>query len=136
MLISNKLGLGSFRDPGAGLMPFLVGLTLFLVSLYLLISSFLKMGGRDQTVKEERSQSSFWKISLLLGCLFAYELLLAKLGYLIATFLLLTILFRVTGSKRWSVIVILIMSASVALVTYFAFSSLGLRFPKGILNLG
>lgn len=133
MFISNKLGLGRFRDPGPGLMPFLLGLILFLVSLSRLIISLLKMGGRDQTVKEEMGQSSFWKISLLVGCLFAYGLFFEKLGYLIATFLLLTILFRLTGNKRWSVI--LISSALVALATYFAFNFLGLKFPAGILNL-
>jgi len=134
MFISNRLGLGKFRDPGPGLMPFLVGLLLFLVSLYHLISSILKVGGRDQTVKEAGSQSNLWKISLLSGCLFAYELLLGKLGYLIATFLLLSILFRVTGSKKW--IATLIFSALTTLATYFVFNFLGLRFPMGILNLG
>lgn len=71
MFISNKLGLGKFRDSGPGLMPFLVGLLLFLVSLYHLISSILKMGGKDQTVKEEGSPSYLWKICFLSGCLFA-----------------------------------------------------------------
>lgn len=132
MFASGKLGLGRFRDPGPGLMPFLVGLILFLVSLPRLIVSLLRIGDKDQAVKKEVRQSSVWKISPLVVCLFAYGLLFEKLGYLITTFLLLIILFRLTGNKRWSVMVI--SSALVVLVTYFAFNALGLKFPMGILN--
>lgn len=133
MFMSYKLDLGRLREPGPGLMPFLIALTLFLVSLPVLVKSVLGRGGKDQTAEEEMGQSSLWKISLLVGCLVAYGLLLEKLGYLIATFLLLAGLFRLTGNKRW--IVILITSAFVALVTYFAFNYFGLKLPLGILRL-
>lgn len=133
MFMSYKLGLGRLREPGPGLMPFLIALILFLVTAPLLVVSLLGMGGGDETAEEDMGQSSVWKISLLVGCLVAYGLVLEKLGYLIATFLVLVGLFRLTGNKRWSVI--LITSAFVAAVTYFAFNYFGLKLPMGILKL-
>ena len=132
MILSNKYGLGSFRNPGPGLMPFLVGLLLFVICLYLLLILLLKMYGRSKTAKENQHQINYWKIVVVLVSMYAYALFLESLGYLIATFILLSILFRSAGSKRWSVIVI--SSAVTVLITYFVFTYLGLRFPSGILK--
>jgi len=51
---------------------------------------------------------------------------------LIATLMLLTILSKSMGSKKWTSV--LIGSVLTVLITYFVFTSLGLRFPKGILH--
>ena len=132
MVLSYRYGLGNFRTPGPGLMPFLVGLLLFIICCCLLLSLLLKMVKRSEMVKGDQSQTSFWRIGLILGSLYAYALFLETLGYLIATFILLSILFRIAGSKRWSV---LLMSSAVAvLVSYFVFTYLELRFPPGILK--
>jgi putative tricarboxylic transport membrane protein len=134
MFMSYRLDLGGFREPGPGMMPFLIALTLFLVTAPLLVTSLLRAGNRDKTVKEEMGhQASFAKITLLVMCLVAYGLLLERLGYVIATFLLLAGLFRLTGNRRW--VAILISSALIALGTYFAFNFCGLKLPMGILKL-
>ena len=132
VVLSYKLGLGGFHSPGPGFMPFIVGILLLTISLYLLLRHLLKMGDKGETVKEEQGQINFWRISLVLVLLFAYSLLLEKLGYLIATFMLLSILSKSMGSKKWTSV--LIGSVLTVLVTYFVFTSLGLRFPKGILQ--
>jgi hypothetical protein len=70
------------------------------------------------------------KISLVSLSLFAYALLLKTLGFLFLTSLLLLFLFRIAGSQKWRVVVF--ASVITILITYFVFTSLGLRFPKGI----
>jgi hypothetical protein len=129
MLVSRNLGLGKLRNPGPGLMPFVIGLMLLLVSLFFVARLLLKTQGIGSEA-EASSPTSFWKISILLGSLIAYELLLEKLGYPIATFVLLFLLLRVTGSKKW--MATLISSVLISLASYFLFNFLGLNFPRGL----
>lgn len=133
MVLSIRLGLGKFHNPGPGLMPFILGILLLIISFYLLIISLFKIGGKKEISKGEPSQIDFVKIGLVLFSLFVYALLLEKVGYLITTFLLLIILFRSAGFKRWRSV--LIASALAVFLTYFVFTSFGLRFPEGILKL-
>lgn len=132
MAVSYKYGLGKFHNPGPGFMPFLLGLLLLGISFYPLMSFLFRKGKRDKRVEEMESKLYFGKISLVLASLFAYAFLLDKLGYLVDTFLLLIILFRSAGFKKWSSV--LIASGLTALATYFVFNMLGLRFPTGILK--
>jgi len=129
MFFSYKLDLGEFHNPGPGLMPFLASLLLLIISVYLLFRSVLWSGSRGKAL-EEHNQMNLRKIWPILGLLFAYALFLEKVGYLISTFILLTILFKSAGSKKWSSV--LMSSALVNLVTYFVFTSLGIRFPEWI----
>jgi putative tricarboxylic transport membrane protein len=96
--------------------------------------SLLRKGDRKETLKKEQSTISFWRVGFVLLSLFVFALLLEKIGYLITSFLILTLLFRSTGSKGWRFA--LITSGVTALVTYFVFTYLGLRFPAGIFRLG
>jgi putative tricarboxylic transport membrane protein len=114
-------------------MPFILGILLLIFSFYLLIRSFSKSNRKQEIPKEEPGQIDFVKIGLVLFSLFVYAFLLEKLGYLVATFLLLIILFRGAGSKRWRSV--LIASTLAVFLTYFVFTSFGLRFPAGILRL-
>ena len=134
MFFSRQFGLGEFRTPGPGLMPFLIGIFLLLISLYSLARSLLRNGDRKETLKTERNGISFWRVGFVLLSLFAFALLLERIGYLITSFLILAFLFRSTGSKGWRFA--LITSCMTALVTYLVFTYLGLRFPTGIFRLG
>lgn len=129
MFFSYKLDLGEFHNPGPGLMPFLASLLLLIVSVYLLFKSILRIESRGKAL-DEQDQVNFRKVWPILGLLFAYAVFLEKVGYLISTFILLSILFKSAGSKRWSFV--LIGSALVNLVTYFVFTFLGIRFPEWI----
>ena len=122
------LGFEELHDPGPGLMPFLLGLLLFITSFYLLISSLLKPGDGDTDEKDE-PHASVRIITLVIGSLLAYALLLERLGFPVTTFLLLTLLFRAAGTKRWRSA--LIASALTVLLTYGLFTFLGIRFPIG-----
>lgn len=133
MIFSYRLSLGEFNSPGPGLTPFLLGLLLLLISLYVLIKSLLKKGREDETPEGEQSQTNYGKIGLVLAALFAYAFLLERLGFLITTWIFLFLLFRSVGN-RW--ITALVASTSTALATYFLFTFFGVRFPSGILGLG
>ena len=133
MTFSRRLGIRGFHNPGPGLTPFVLGLLLFLVSLYVLIISLLKKGGDDETPGEGQSRTNYGKIGLVLVALFAYAFLLERLGFLITTWIFLFLLFRSVGN-RW--VTALVASISTVLATYFVFTFFGVRFPPGILGLG
>jgi len=132
VVTSYKLGLGGFRKPGPGFLPFLLGFLLFFVSSYALIRYMIKRKIGVEAVKKVQEGKSFGKLSLVLMSLFAYALFLETLGYLIATCLILILLFRSMGSRKWTFV--LASSVIISLVTYFGFSFFGIKFPMGILQ--
>jgi putative tricarboxylic transport membrane protein len=71
-------------------------------------------------------------VSLAVISLVAYALLVEKLGFLITTTLLLMVLLKGMGTKKW--ITVVMVSVLTSLITYFAFTYLRLRLPMGILN--
>ena len=131
MTLSHKLGLGSFRDPGSGLMPFLLGALLLPISFYRLVRSARKKDPEDKMMVKQ-PKINFEKLCLILASLFAYVLLLERIGFLIATFLLLSLLFRSMGSKKLTYAIG--AAGLTVLVTYALFTFLGVRFPPGVLR--
>jgi len=129
MIFSYKLGLGRFSNPDSGLMSFLLGLILVLLSLYSLVISLLKKSGEEGPPKEARSQTNYGKIALVLVALVMYSFILEKLGFVITTWIFLFLLFRSMGN-RW--ITTLIGSTFTVLATYLVFTFFGVRFPPGI----
>ncbi len=132
MIGAYKLGLGDFHDPGAGLMPFLIGAVLFLVSIPVVVKS----AGRMKTVVAQRTEPAkidFAKLACVAVSLFAYCLLLGRLGYLISTTLLLLFLFKLAGSRQW--LFAIAGAVLTAVITYFGFTFLGLRFPRGMFGV-
>jgi len=75
-----------------------------------------------------------WKnISIVLGVLILYSAFMPHLGYLISTFLLLTVLFWIM--ERASVLQPIMLSACSTLLTYVIFSKwLNLQFPEGLFS--
>lgn len=134
IFLSYKLGLGELHNPGPGLMPFYVSVLMFIISFYLLLRYLFKRVYKEKTIKEGQSQIELWRITTVVVSLVAYALFLEKLGFLIATFILVTVLFKTAGMKRWSFT--LMGSVLTVLITYFLFTYLGLSFPRGILQWG
>lgn len=124
--------IGTFHFPGPGFLPFWSGVALGILALILLTKTWLQR-------KEDGSLSELWKgkdwnkVIIILTSLLAYAILLPRLGYLLATFGVMTILFNLKGKQG------LLTQGAVALatvlVTYFVFSVwLGVPLPKGILG--
>ena len=86
---------------------------------------------------ESRDQPSavrWGKIGLILLCLMVYGLVLAKIGFVLSTFLLVVALLKMIERKRWTVAVV--CGAAVALGTYAVFELwLQARLPRGLLGI-
>ena len=131
-LCSLRYGVGTFHEPGPGFITFFAGAILTILSLALFFSSL-----RDQ---EDRSSFlSLWagletgKVLYVIGLLIAYTFLLKPVGFLISTFFLLFLLFRVKGSYRLKTI--FLMSFLVTVGSYIIFELwLKAQLPKGILE--
>lgn len=125
-----RVGIGTFHSPGPGFLPFWAGIALGIFAFILVIRSTLK----EKKLKEE---NNLWigvkwsKVILLVIYLSIYAFFLQKLGYLIATFGLMTFLFGMIGkTKIWIQCVISLITV---LTTYTIFHIwLDVHLPKGI----
>lgn len=77
-VISYTLKLGSLRNPGPGLQPFLLGLILSICSLPFLVRSFLAIRVKETEVEEGIwSGIEFKKLILTVALLLSYIMLLS-----------------------------------------------------------
>jgi putative tricarboxylic transport membrane protein len=135
-----KLGLGQLSVPGAGFMPFWLGIIIACLALYKLITDVRihteNAGTDERNVSAVKPRySGIGKLAFIAIILFAYALLLEPLGYVVTTFFSMVLLLRFAGYTRW--ISIIIYAAIIVGVSYFLFHYLGVMFPAGIFrNLG
>jgi len=121
---SLRLGLGTATEPGPGFLPFCAGAILAVLSL-----AFVYTGWGFRKSQQPHSR----RVIVALVSVFVYSLVLNYLGFIIATFLLVAILFHLGEPRRWWVT--LTMSALVTFVGYFFFGTmLQVFFPKGFLG--
>lgn len=123
-----SLKVGGLHNPGPGFLPFYTAILLGLLALISLL----------QTLKESEGPASeiwggiqFGKLAILLGTLFLYVFLLDRLGFLLGTFLLLLVLFRIVEPYSWKIV--LFSSLLTTAATYFFFVILlESRLPRGL----
>ena len=129
---SLRLPLGSFRDPGPGFLPLLVGILLAALTL---VSFFQARPGKAPDSREPWYPRQRWKNLIGILCaLLAYAGILDVLGFLISTFLLLVFLFRSSLEPRswpWA-----IGGSLIASISCYVVFELWLRtqLPKGFLG--
>lgn len=122
--------MGTIGNPGPGFLPFWVGAALTTLSLALITSAFL-----EGAPVEESVEPRLWShaVGTLAGLVF-YTLALETLGYLVTTFLLLSVLVRMLGQRRWPLA--LAFSALATGGSYALFGVwLGAPLPKGLIPL-
>ena len=124
-------GVGSFTSPGPGFLPFWSALGLGGLAMVLGVTSFLKKERGE--VEQERIGLKWGKVIVVVAALLIYSLLLSTLGYLIATFGLMLLLFALTGRPRmWSW---LGSACLTTLLTYLIFCLwLNVQLPRGRLG--
>jgi hypothetical protein len=126
---SLRLGIGTLRNPGTGFLTFGASGILGILSLVLFVQTTL----RKKVVKREPLfAGKLWqRILLVLIVLTVYSWIMPTLGYLISTFVLMTLLFWVLERKKiWFV---LSSSFLTTLITYLVFSKwLNCQFPNGL----
>jgi putative tricarboxylic transport membrane protein len=128
---SSEAGIGTFRSPGSGFLPFWAGVIFGLLGLILVGRTLF---GRDPAVKGEGSNETRWpKVGLVLLSLFLYAWLLEKVGFLIMTFALLTLLFGMVGkSKFWVRVVNALITTLVTYVIFYV--CLNVPLPRGLID--
>lgn len=123
---SLRAGFGTLKEPGSGMVSLLGGAALCALSI-----SLIREGWGVREVQKPHPR----RVILAIISLFVYSLLLETLGFLVATFLLVGVLFHLGEHRRWWVLVGI--SALVSLLAYGIFGGLlHVYFPKGLLGPG
>ena len=126
-------GLGSLSEPSAGTFPFGIGIALMGCSTSLVISSLKKLKNNNTDIPVW-AQVNFTKVSMILGALLLYVILLNPLGFLACSFIIQLLLFKVAGGKPWlwSVIATTITILVVYLVFFLGLGVYVPLFPDWI----
>ncbi len=130
VFLSSKLPFGTFANPGAGFLPFLVGVLMFLFSLILFVQSFSKGEGMVKTLL---AKGGTGRVLLILLSLILYGLFLETLGFILMTFLLMGFLLLAIGKVRRSLVIFLSLVSSLGCYGVFQLW-LNVQLPKGIFN--
>jgi putative tricarboxylic transport membrane protein len=133
-LLSLRMPIGTFRNAGTGMFPLILGILLMFLSALFLLRLFLKtLAMREKSSAGEMFGSSK-QLILFFGTMVLVTLLFNRLGYPLSSFLLIFVLLRILGVKRWSVNILL--SCGTALVCYLLFVHwLKIPLPKGWIGI-
>jgi putative tricarboxylic transport membrane protein len=132
LIFSIPYGLGEVHSPGTGFMPFYTGLAMCALSaLIFMEATRAKKSGAKW---ENPLKGTLWvKPLIALVALIVYALLMDKLGFILATALLVGFLLRGIHPQKWSVVIGGAILTS--LVTYLVFQVwLKTQLPAGILS--
>jgi len=125
-------GVGSFSTPGPGFITFGAGAILTALSLVLFISS-ARSKGTGQTLRSLWEGRKTGKAFYIVGLMAAYMLLVTPLGFLISTFFLLILLFRVQASYPLKTVIFLSAASTIASMVVFDVW-LGVQLPRGFMG--
>jgi putative tricarboxylic transport membrane protein len=127
------IGIGSVNAPGPGLIPFGTGGLLILFSIGTIVEALAAKPA-------EAGEGGFlfrgrrWGVVLIvLVSLFAYALALNLLGFLLTTFLVLTILFKIPKQRSWTGAVGAAVLTTVCTYALFGYA-LKCSLPSGVLE--
>ena len=123
------MGIGTLYNPQAGFMPGLVGALILLFSLILFIQA---LRNRNRRVRvSDVWETPGWKKALwVAAALGLYTMVLSPLGYLAATFALMTVLFMINRVRWWTA---LAGAAGLTASTWWLFSILlKTPLPQGV----
>lgn len=137
MIGSYYLKLGKIDKPGPGLMPFLCGIALSLLSILnilLKLRSFLYASRAHQKIRGIWNEINIKRVGLVLSYLVVYAIMLEKVGYILTTFMIFSFLFKTMGSLKLKTV--LMLSSSCSILSYLIFAILlNVPLPKGILRI-
>jgi len=135
MMVSYQMSLGTLHMPGPGLLPFLLGSLLVIVTLPIFINSLVLFKRTSPGTRETGIWAGieFKNVLIIVVALVAYALLLEKLGFLITAFLFLFVLFSAFDSRRW--FFALGVSLVTILISYTLFVLvLRVELPSGLIR--
>jgi len=125
-----NLEVGTPNNPGSGFMFFGASSVLGLLALHQFITSLLS---KERPAESTPERIHWGRIVSVILAILLYIWCLQPVGYLICTFLLLSLLFQVLQRGYW--ISRLTGAASTSVVTYVAFAKiLQLNLPRGLIT--
>ena len=130
VIYSYTLDLGKLINPGPGLLPFLLGLIFLILSSVRLVTVIKSREAEES--RQDKEKTERWRIILIVIALLIWAFVLESLGFIIATFILMILLYHAAGFTKWYMAVF--WGLITVFVTYFVFTYLGVRFPPGILR--
>ena len=129
---SIRLGIGGLDLLGAGFLPFLAAILLFVMSLTVLTKGFLEKP-EIEGQKNPLHLGEFKKPLMLVVGLIMYAILLKPLGYPITMFLFVFSMFVMMQPKKWKAD--LFIAALISIVSFVLFNVLlNVPLPFGILT--
>jgi putative tricarboxylic transport membrane protein len=125
---SLRLGLGSLSEPGPGFLSFGASVVIgLLAGIQFLKERGKKLAGHVAPLFRGKNKRA---VLFTLGVIFAYPLLLDRLGFVICTLLFMGVSLRTVGSQKWRSV--LVISIGTAILSYLLFDVwLPLQMPKG-----
>lgn len=121
--------IGKITNPKAGFLPLILGCTAVVITAFLTVQAFMDKGDA-QNVKWHIDWLRFLGI---IGVSLAYAFLMPYLGYILSSFMFLTLILKLAGVKGW--LKPLLIAAVTALVFYLIFKTgLSVKLPAGILG--
>jgi hypothetical protein len=129
---SIKLSLGSFRKPGSGLFPLLIGACLGICSSLVILKSYKKRASEEKR-DFFSNMRGFLKIGYVILALFLYAIGMNYVGFVLSTLLFLGFLLRGIDPKPWPTVISVSILATAA--CYWIFKHwLDVQFPTGIIG--
>lgn len=135
VLFSFKMSIGTFRMPGTGMFPLLLGILLMVLSGVFILKISLQ---NKKIIADKGSTSEIQgfpiKLIIFFGAMALATAFFKQLGYPLTSFLLMIALLRTLGNRNWGFIFLL--SFLTAVVSYFLFVQwLKIPLPKGLVGL-
>lgn len=133
---SLELGIGTFGEPGSGLMGFLTSTLLFFLSLIILVKEMWKSKtpAVEGTERLHIGRENLTKPLVLAIALCCYTFVLGTLGYLLSTTLLMFLMLFIYSPRKWCVhLVLAIVIVNVSYLVFYKW--LGVLLPAGILRM-
>jgi putative tricarboxylic transport membrane protein len=105
--------------PGAGFLPFWVGMLMAVLAVLLLVSVWTRQATEKDMASAFPGKKPLLAITGVLGGLAAYILLIEALGFLLDTFLYVAFLLGVVERERWQLTVSVALFTTVGLYVIF-----------------
>jgi putative tricarboxylic transport membrane protein len=128
------LDVGTFSDPGPGLIPLLPGILLLIISAALVLKSYMgkESQGEGEDSAAHLANSLKWPpvVSITLLAMLVFAIVLQYLGFVVSSILIMLFLFKFIGKHTW--IRSALGAASSVGICYLVFQVwLSVQFPIG-----
>jgi putative tricarboxylic transport membrane protein len=124
-----KLDIGDLHTPGAGMLPFILGVILVLLSVPIFVYAYRGFRKRDRKEDNVWERLDFRKMGISVLALIFYGFALDKVGFTLTVLITMFVLFKVVGSTKWYKI--LLLSCLTAFFSYLLFVIvLEVQFPS------